>query len=300
MAYRTGIAWRLARRAQRARIVMLHGVGGAAHPAAVLDAQLGWLTRHFRVVPLAEIVRLVESDEAPDGNEVALTFDDGLRNNARVVAPMLARHRTPATFFVCPALIEAGQWLWNHEMRARLETLGTDERALLAGRLAEGPGPAATVSALVAWMKTLAPDARKAAENLVRAATTGFVADEPLATEYDVMSWEELRALDPTWITIGSHTLTHPILPTVDDARLEREVRESRERLEAFLDQPVEFFCYPDGGEDERVRRVAASHYRAAVTTLPATVPLDADLHRLPRIGAAARPAEFAWRMYRP
>jgi len=300
MAYRTGLAWRLARRAQRTRIVMLHGVGGPAHPAAALDAQLGWLARHFRVVPLAEIVQRVESGEAPEGDEVALTFDDGLRNNARVVAPMLARHRTPATFFVCPALIETGRWLWNHEVRARLGTLGTDERAVLAGRLAEGPGPASTVPALVAWMKTLAPEARQAAEELVRAATPGFVADEPLATEYDVMSEAELRALDPEWITIGSHTLTHPILTTVDDARLEREVRESRERLEASLDRLVEFFCYPDGGEDERVRRVAASHYRAAVTTLPATIPLDADPHRLPRIGAAAHPAEFAWRMYRP
>ena len=43
---------------------------------------------------------------------VLLTFDDGLRNNAEVVAPILRRLDTPAVFFVSSRHCIQGQQLW--------------------------------------------------------------------------------------------------------------------------------------------------------------------------------------------
>jgi len=291
----------LARRAGRARIVMLHGVSGEARPRAAFEALLRWLARHFRVVPLAQIVDALLSDEGPVGDEVALTFDDGLRNNALVAAPLLARHGLPATFFVCPERIETGRWLWTHEMRARLDTLEPAGSRWMAESLIEVGIAEASPERFLRWMKTLHGRARRGIEEGVRAQTSSFVADAALAARYDVMSWAELEALDPALITVGSHTRTHPILPTLeDDALLTQEIAGSRAELEARLERPVDLFCYPDGAVDPRVHAVVAAHYRAAVTTEAATVPPDANAHLLPRVGAADRLAEFAWRMVRP
>jgi peptidoglycan/xylan/chitin deacetylase (PgdA/CDA1 family) len=69
---------------------------------------------------------------------------------------------------------------------------------------------------------------------------------------------------------LGSHTVSHPILTTTDDAQLRRELRESRARLEAELGRSVDLFCYPNGAFDERVRReTAGAGYSCAVTTEP-------------------------------
>jgi len=289
-----------------ARIVMFHGVsgGGECHPQTVFEDQLRWLARHFRVVPLSKIVETVQSGERTRGDEVALTFDDGLRNNAKIVAPMLALHGAPATFFVCPGLIKSGRWLWNHEVRARLGTLAPEaQRTLIKQVRADGPPPArraGSMESFVRWMKTMDPDARADAEERIRGATPDFAPSPRLKRAFDIMSQAELRSLDPEWISIGSHTLTHPILPTLSDRQLAREVRQSREDLEALVGRKVPFFCYPDGAVNERVGRAVAAHYRAAVTTEAAVISPGSDPLRLPRIGAGSRLAELAWRMFRP
>ena len=49
---------------------------------------------------------------------ILLTFDDGLRNNAEVVAPILRKYDIPAVFFVCSRHAVPGQYLWFSYLQA--------------------------------------------------------------------------------------------------------------------------------------------------------------------------------------
>jgi len=299
VSWRSGRSVRRIRTPGTARVLMLHAVGPGALAPEALDRHLAWFRRHFEVVPLGAIVEALDSGRSLDGAEVALTFDDGLRCHAEVAAPLLASHDAPATFFVCPGLVESGAWLWNQEARARLVSLGAAAR----WRWAQDAGMEPAVEGVepaIAWLKSLAPATREAALSALREATPAF---RPAASEESTrapMSLAALRALDPARITIGSHTLHHPILPTLDDATLEREVGESRRRLEAWLGRPVEWFCYPNGAHDARVRACVARHHPAAVSTEPGVVRAGTDAMRIPRIGVEASVATSAWRMHRP
>ena len=156
------------------------------------------------------------------------------------------------------------------------------------------------IEPMVERMKQLGLADREHAEAVLRAGTPGFV-PTPLEHEhYDPISWEQVRALDPSLITIGSHTLSHPILPTIGDDALEHEVKESRRVLEERLGRPVELFCYPNGSHDERVYAHVSRSYRAAITTNYGLVRPSSDLHRLMRIPAAASLPLMAWRMHWP
>src|SRR5687767_10294070 len=121
LAHATGVSSALARRRPGARIIMHHGV--TRETARDFAAQIDYLARHFSIVPLREILARLGTREGPRPNDVALTFDDGLRNNATVAYPILRRRGVTATFFVCPGLIDAGRWLWNHAARERLGSL---------------------------------------------------------------------------------------------------------------------------------------------------------------------------------
>jgi peptidoglycan/xylan/chitin deacetylase (PgdA/CDA1 family) len=68
------------------------------------------------------------------------------------------------------------------------------------------------------------------------------------------MTWDELRALAERGVEIGSHTLTHRNLPTLSDAELDRELRESRQLFETELGRPCRYLAYPWGEHDERIR----------------------------------------------
>lgn len=106
-----------------------------------------------------------------------------------------------------------------------------------------------------------------------------------------------MTRLDPAWITIGSHTVSHPILPTLDRQEFDYEVGESRRWLESTLGRDVELFCYPNGAENERVRVVVAERYRAAVTTAPGSIRHGQDPFALPRIGIRVDLPQLVWEL---
>jgi peptidoglycan/xylan/chitin deacetylase (PgdA/CDA1 family) len=77
------------------------------------------------------------------------------------------------------------------------------------------------------------------------------------------------RMLADGW-ELAAHTLTHPDLTTVDQARLRTEIRGSRNLLRRLFGVPVDFFCYPAGRYNAAVLRVVrAAGYLGATTTAP-------------------------------
>jgi peptidoglycan/xylan/chitin deacetylase (PgdA/CDA1 family) len=275
---------------------MYHGV--AQQGAQELREQLRYLARHFKVVSLDSMLDGIMNGSLPLAHEIVLTFDDGLRNNLTVVYPILRELQLPATMFVCPALVESGEWLWNHEMRCRLKTLAAPDLAELRMKLLT---PGNTVDAIIEWMKTLQLQKRRTAETIIRQATTGFQPTEAQREAFDIMNWNDLRLLDRDLITVGSHTLSHPILTKLSGEEIETEIVESRRCLEQRLERKVDLFCYPNGAYDRRAYQLVQKTYRAAVTTETGVINTEGfDVHRLPRIASAENAALTAWRLHRP
>lgn len=297
LALSVGMSAWCAHRQNVRRILMIHRVGPHEELTAEgLEHGLQWLSSRFRLVSLGELIDGVATGSQPRG-EIALTFDDGLRCQLEHAYPVLVRCNAPATFFVCPGLIESRKWLWNHEARARLQRLDAPS---LAHHAANWGTSATGIDGIIHWMKTLDPSTLKTVESRIRLATPDFLPSDEERARFEPLTWTDLSRLDPGLVTIGSHTLSHPILPTLEAAALERELRESRALLEEQLDRTVDLFCYPNGSMDERVRAAAARAYNAAVVTEPGHVQPDADLFGLRRIGFPDRLSLLAWRIHRP
>jgi poly-beta-1,6-N-acetyl-D-glucosamine N-deacetylase len=84
------------------------------------------------------------------------------------------------------------------------------------------------------------------------------------------LTWEQLGILARSpWVTIASHSVTHPrnLTEIQDDRQLTAEVAESKAILEAKLGIPIDYFTYPEGFYDDRVKQaVMAAGYRGALT----------------------------------
>lgn len=296
-ARRSGASVLRARRQPGLRILKFHGVGGTDYPVAALEAELEFLRRHFRIVSLRTVVERVRAGNVPDGGEIALTFDDGLRNNYTLAYPVLKRLGAPATFYVCPELIEGQRWLWNHEARARLATMPPGDRADLARTV---KAPVSEPHAVVAWMKSLPRRVREGVEVAIRAVTPRFEPTLEQRERFDMMTRDEVVAMDRDIVTVGAHTMTHPVLPLLEPDELTRELRESQRWLEARLGRRVEHFCYPFGEWDARVAAEARRWYGSAVTSAPGRVERGDDLFGLRRISATPRLDLLVWRLHRP
>lgn len=85
-----------------------------------------------------------------------------------------------------------------------------------------------------------------------------------------LLTWPQIREMRKYGVEFGSHTMTHPWLPSVSNEQLRREVIDSKHRLEDALDVEVTSFAYPCGGVDRRVRSVVAeAGYKSAFTIRP-------------------------------
>ena len=110
-----------------------------------------------------------------------------------------------------------------------------------------------------------------------------------LGTEHEgelrCMTTPELQELRAAGWEVGSHTCSHPKLPTLADDRLREELSRSKETLEQKLSAPCTSIAYPYGAVDRRVSMAAAEAGYATGAAL-ATPGGPPALHRWPRVGA--------------
>ncbi len=81
-------------------------------PAERFEQQLRWLSRWRRIAKLPETLRAPESDRL-----VAITFDDGFRDNLTVALPLLERFEMPITLFVTAGFVGREGYLSPEELR---------------------------------------------------------------------------------------------------------------------------------------------------------------------------------------
>lgn len=99
------------------------------------------------------------------------------------------------------------------------------------------------------------------------------------------MPWEMLRELVDRGVEIGSHTVSHPHLPTLGDDELRTELQVARELFADRLGRPCRFLAYPYGHHDGRVQAAARrAGYAGAFTLDPRTGGVP-DRVAAPRVG---------------
>lgn len=273
-------AWLRSRRQDHLLVLCYHGIIPDECPPSPrrLDShprqrafrqQLQILSRRFNVVSAATVLDHVRSGTPLPKRPALITFDDGLRNNLTCAAPELDRFGLTALVFLPTDHIGDTRLLWTHEVAERV----------VAWRPTTLPQPAGLPDHnlrhgdIDRWnLATQVLNLCKSLPEAERAAYVERLRQEPLRVDpvwrrdvYAFLSWDEVKQLQARGWTIGSHTLTHPILHRVPPEQLRRELTLSRQRIEQELGCPCPCFAYPNGATTPDVTRaVAATGYEMA------------------------------------
>jgi peptidoglycan/xylan/chitin deacetylase (PgdA/CDA1 family) len=287
-----GNAMALAGRGNRLCVVNYHRILAAPDPMLesepdieVFRWQMALLARCFNVLPLPDALAALDAGCLPP-RALSITFDDGYRSVHDLALPVLLEYKLPATVFVTSGYINGGN-MWNdHIIEAvqdlphgpldlrdfgldvyPLDNLTTRKSSALKLTEASKYLPPATRLALVARLSSLL--GKQDGRNLM-------------------LTVEMLANLDRHGIEIGAHTVSHPILTSLDDASARREIDLGKEQLETLLGKPVRLFAYPNGkvGKDFDARHksmVREAGFTAAFTTLPGAITSGSDRFELAR-----------------
>jgi len=242
------------------------------------DRQLHVLRRWAHVVPLSEALTHLAAGRPLPPRAVALTFDDGYRDSATVVAPLLARHGLPATFFLVPGFLSGRVPVWWEELAWAVQT-GT--RASVVSQdvryeMLTQEQRHACVAAVTESLKRLDQQSRLAA---VAELVSGLDPPGPNPSDALFMSWDDAQALLRAGFDIGSHTCGHPILSNETAASQTRELAGSKAELEARLGRCVDLLAFPNGRavdyDDRTLRAVRDCGYAFALTTRTGLATVD-------------------------
>lgn len=99
------------------------------------------------------------------------------------------------------------------------------------------------------------------------------------------LSHAQVRELHLTGVEIGCHSLTHPYLTDLDDARLREETAGAKEQLEQIAGVRVEHYSCPGGRWDKRVRKaVQQADFRTMATSMTGINSASTDRYMLSRV----------------
>lgn len=241
---------------------------------------------------MPEVLHALQEGRPFPSNAYAVTFDDGFENNLTAAAPVLRRHETPATFYVCSSFVDLNRMSWTDQLECAFEHEGA------VSIEAPGLGLESPISS---------PIEKRQALDSIRA----YVKNNPKVDPYEYatsilqsmgapalvrdrwldqkLSWEQVGALanDPLF-EVGGHGHSHRILSYLSDDELDFELDESIAKVARATGRSSDHFSYPEGLEHCYSERVIEQLKKRGIRCSPTAVEginfPGADPFRLRRI----------------
>ena len=279
------------RAGQRLSVLFLHRVlpePDPLRPDELHEARfteiVALLAEYCAPMSLDEGLSLLDTGRLPP-RAVCVTFDDGYADNLTVAGPILARFGVPATVFVASGFLD-GRIMWNDRViesvrAAEGPELDLSDLGLGAYSVMESAARASAVRDILRALKYRPVDER---EELCQEIARRYVPDlrTPMLTR------DQVRRLHRLGMSIGGHTVNHPILTALSLEAARGEIAANKEDLEGVLGERIRHFAYPNGTPKrdftlEHAQMTKSVGYAAAFTTQPGVTGQASDRYLLPR-----------------
>src|SRR5437867_4275633 len=231
--YYTGLVWLSRRRVSPGFLILVfHRVKrarldyGMTVSEAVFETQLQYLKKKCQVISFDTASEMLNGKRALRESAIALSFDDGYRDNYTGAWPVLARYGVPATIFLTVGPLEGQGPLWTEVIREALWASSSqvlDIRAMEWGLwlLRTDTEKLVCLQAVKRRLKAL-PDPERQTKLLRIIEGLGLTGETDIQEQ--MLTWDMLREMSKGGITVGAHTMSHRILTHIEPAEAEWEI----------------------------------------------------------------------------
>ena len=273
-----GRAYEAVRRPAGAIVLMYHSISDGradAHvdpanrmPLAAFERQMAFLAEHRQVLSLSALVDQISRGESPPAGSVCITFDDGYLDNLTIAAPVLAKHRLPATLYLATGNVQRSEPQWAdvlHSLWLRRTVHRLNMPAL------DLPNTDLSSAAPAAAARKLLHRDLLGAEHTQR---TQWLAEIELQLKPEgtmpqlTMNWDDARTLRTRYplFEVGGHTQDHIDLRTHTGDVAQRQIDGCAADIRRELNVEPQHFSFPYGRWCESTRAlVSSSGWRSAM-----------------------------------
>lgn len=246
-----------------------------------------YLKSAYKIVPLSAFED--EKMYQKFNSLCSITFDDGDLTFYNVAFPVLKKHNVPAAIFVSPQSIVNQENFWFQEIAG----YDVEAMAKIISDETKIPYEIAKNYGLHAVFKCFPVEKIHHFIKIYQEKT------HTPPKEFRNMNLEQIQEVQQSeLITIGAHTLTHPVLANETDEKCRTEIVQSINELSQMLNQEIKYFAYPNGtykldfGERE-MNILRKNNVKIALSTDPDFAGKNSDKMAFPRKGITLGSVRF-------
>ena len=226
----------------------------------LFETCIKYIKRKYDVVLLEEYL-LNQEGYSNHKNIATILFDDGYLDNFEFALPILQKHNVKASFYVVTDCIDKNIPTWTHVLEHLFQfttkksltlefsflpnnfqslKIDTEEDRL---NFAKGLKP---------FLKTITFAERNKVLKEIKRQFNDVELPEVM------MNWSHIRELSKLGHHIGSHTVSHEMLGTVNDEEfIKNELVKSKQRIIDELEKDPISISYPVGSYNEKVQKLS-------------------------------------------
>ena len=190
----------------------------------MFESIIQWFLKNgFHFISAKDLDRIIKRETAFPKGAVLLTVDDGWLSNEENIVYVANKYKVPVTIFVSTGPVKNGIFWWSYINKGRKEKL---------------------INHTKQYLKRIPNDERL--EIIKSLPQNIYIKREAMTIE------QVKRSASSKYITIGAHTVTHPILTNCEDLESFNEINKSKLELEHWLQKEVDTFAFPNGSFSKR------------------------------------------------
>jgi peptidoglycan/xylan/chitin deacetylase (PgdA/CDA1 family) len=275
---------------------------GALVTRTNLRQQFEVLRKRYNVITPEEFRANILGGRPLPVKSVLLTCDDGLLNTVTDMLRVLNDYEFKCLFFVTGAsAAEASSMLWDEELLLMLRSAPKVSALCLEDLQLSGT----STGKRHVWeflSKALAgQDACRRRDLLTQIRDraglpanwlTALLENETLRRRFQLLSPDGLRHLAAAGMSIGAHSMTHPVLSKLSDEDAQAEISNSLTGIEKVLGQKVWALAYPYGDSasvtQREVRMAEAAGFQCAFLNVGGGLGATMPRYEIPRVHVTA------------
>lgn len=241
---------------------------------------------------LSENYKIIRSDSDFSNvmePSIIITFDDGYADNFMNALPILERYNTPATVFVSTGNVDTVKEFWwdaleriicrnpnipnNIQWHDNQYCTNNQENRIQ------------TCYDIHPILKVMSHEVR---ERELRELAEEYCAELGEHTDNRCLTTEELKKMSESpLVTIGGHTVTHSSMNDQSPEDQNKEIVNSKKRIEEIIGKRIDVFSYPFGGISDysikTMELLKENDYIRSFTTNSGMCGVDTHLYEIPR-----------------
>lgn len=226
---------------------------------ALFDKCIRYITENYEVVQMEELA--FSKDLSAKRNFATIMFDDGYKDNITYAADILMKYKCNASFYVVTDCIDKNIPTWTHLLEHAFQSTKIADidlsfeffpDDLKVRSLSSNQQRIDYVNRLKPYLKKISHEKRMQVLDKIKLTYVD------IETPKLMMNWQDLVELKNAGHYIGSHTITHCMLGTMDaESEIKYELQESAKTIENKLGHFPVTISYPVGSFNEITKKIS-------------------------------------------